>query len=442
MTDIKIITFASGKGGVGKTALAANYARLCSFRCRCLIIDFDFSNQGLSGLLHAYVHPNMQTSRDLFFGPEKAQGREVAKISDTLFFLPAYDPSDTERYSFLSNVVQSDYEHVVSGIAEICTRYSIEVVIIDCHGGLDTSSYFGFRLGSACVLVTEADIVTFNGTLELLDFYMIRTGNSAFREASISEGDQRPIVRDLFIVINRISTRFDYEDLLAAYREQIKENFGTHFNPSFDVFPHDPLLAASFSDYPFYVDLLPESVFVQKLEYLSEEVQEERPKVPGRGLLYRLFERKSRRSIRRLTRSADETRAQLTYTFLFLGQLVLVLILLNATLEDALSPRSAPIYAGRLAVTLMGTVIIALAAVADVSIGRFYRDRLRYEYRLFRKGVRGVETIFVMRLARLMFTRFMLLVFAFILISGFGTASVAMGVALYQGWMESILRFD
>jgi hypothetical protein len=46
-----VLAIASGKGGVGKTMLAAAIAKELSRRRRTLLVDLDFFNRGLAGLL-------------------------------------------------------------------------------------------------------------------------------------------------------------------------------------------------------------------------------------------------------------------------------------------------------------------------------------------------------------------------------------------------------
>jgi cellulose biosynthesis protein BcsQ len=50
-TEPEIVTFVSGKGGVGKTMLAVAFARELSHADKTLILDLDFFNRGLTGLL-------------------------------------------------------------------------------------------------------------------------------------------------------------------------------------------------------------------------------------------------------------------------------------------------------------------------------------------------------------------------------------------------------
>ena len=45
------VSFVSGKGGVGKTSLAANFALMARELAKTVFIDLDFQNQGATGLL-------------------------------------------------------------------------------------------------------------------------------------------------------------------------------------------------------------------------------------------------------------------------------------------------------------------------------------------------------------------------------------------------------
>jgi len=46
-----VVSFVSGKGGVGKTMLAVAFARQLSKKGKTLLLDLDYFNRGLTGLL-------------------------------------------------------------------------------------------------------------------------------------------------------------------------------------------------------------------------------------------------------------------------------------------------------------------------------------------------------------------------------------------------------
>jgi cellulose biosynthesis protein BcsQ len=139
------IAFASGKGGVGKTLLAANFAHCASTIQRTLLIDFDFQNQGASGLLARYLKVGCLNAFDLLTSNE-GQAASALEIRPNLFFAPAFDPSKSDRIasqlaSPLHSVTAETFDHALE-MALAAGNY--QLVIADCHGGLDDTSFAAF----------------------------------------------------------------------------------------------------------------------------------------------------------------------------------------------------------------------------------------------------------------------------------------------------------
>ncbi len=70
-----VIAFVSGKGGVGKTGLAANFGWICSRFAKTLLIDLDFQNQGLTGLFTPHAEFQDSSAVDAIIHAEA--GREL-----------------------------------------------------------------------------------------------------------------------------------------------------------------------------------------------------------------------------------------------------------------------------------------------------------------------------------------------------------------------------
>jgi len=168
------IAFVSGKGGVGKTLLAANFAFCSSTVQKTLLIDLDFQNQGASGLLAEHLKNNCLNAFDLLIAVQKDQ--QAINIRNNLYFLPAFDPSKIDRFGSQDRAA-FDAARIVDMNAifnKLIAEGQYELVILDCHGGLDEVSFSSFICSDVTFVVTEADKVTFSGTLELLDFYINR----------------------------------------------------------------------------------------------------------------------------------------------------------------------------------------------------------------------------------------------------------------------------
>ena len=139
------LAFVSGKGGVGKTFLVANMGRAIATSRRTILIDLDLQNQGLSGLLSSYLADDVvNAADDVVFATGAETDKTLIRITDNLWFIPAFSPS-SPRGSF-ANTMQ------VGGLAKklhdrveyLRTKYGAEVVILDCHGGLDNISFGAF----------------------------------------------------------------------------------------------------------------------------------------------------------------------------------------------------------------------------------------------------------------------------------------------------------
>src|SRR4051794_39865113 len=96
------IAFASGKGGVGKTLLAANFARLASTRLRCVLLDLDLQNQGSSGLLSGSLRPGCTNAFDMLNGGP-VDIENIIEISPQLWFIPSFEPNRTDRFALQLN---------------------------------------------------------------------------------------------------------------------------------------------------------------------------------------------------------------------------------------------------------------------------------------------------------------------------------------------------
>jgi hypothetical protein len=307
--------------------------------------------------------------------------------------------------------------------------------MLDCHGGLDTVSFASFALSDHTIVVSEPDKITFNGTLELLDYYeknwIDQSSRGLLDENTMVSGEGRlpassrgsiPTDKAIFL-LNRVSGHFSYDGLTKLYRSAIKatSSFAAQIIGPYIFIPSDTLLAQSLSQYPIYIELVPESLFCQKLELIYAQLFGTRPKVIGRSALYRLFERKRARSLQRQLRSIEERRTAAVYAFITMAQVGMLLGVVwlgfgavHAGPAEAKTgsnfmmgyPRLFGLGAGLISLGMLGTSWV------NVVVSKYYRDALRLEYRLFRRSRRLIVTIVLLRLIRLSGARLYLLLSA------------------------------
>jgi MinD-like ATPase involved in chromosome partitioning or flagellar assembly len=440
------IAFASGKGGVGKTLLAANFAHCASTIQRTLLIDFDFQNQGASGLLARYLKVGCLNAFDLLTSNE-GQAASPLEIRPNLFFAPAFDPSKSDRTSPLHSVTAETFDRALE---MVLAAGNYQTVIVDCHGGLDDTSFAAFISSDTTFIVTEADKVTFNGTLELLDFYISRAAalapeldvaDASDQSSAIAHDRDRVSSRISHIednkvrfLVNRVSGKYSYDVLSNLLSRQFYANIAAlrNMNQGFSFIPADPLAAESFSEHPFYVELMPEAILSQKIELLCLEIFGQPPKIAGRSKFYRLSDRIDPSKLQRVLRSSYEVRVQAVFSFIAVSQL-LFLCLGAVVLVAKLSPVEISDLNPLGSLTFLGLgLFLIYMATFNLSINGYYRDRMRYESRLHRYGGRDLSIAFSVRLVRLFLFRLVLLWLAVTFLFSGVTYIIVAVVALFS----------
>jgi cellulose biosynthesis protein BcsQ len=422
-TSVKTISFASGKGGVGKTLFAANLARLASTQLRCVLLDFDFQNQGSSGLLSRFLRPRCVNAFDLLSGSTLELDKLIF-INAQFAFIPAFDPNKTERFALQQNpmFVSLGLRSVHSTFENLLMPERFDLIIADCHGGLDDISFATFIESDCTLIITEVDKVTFNGTLELIDYYWTRArelnsqdASPVMNNAKIEERLLDVSQNKIRIVVNRVSGKYGFDSLINILSEQLYENLPElrEMNEGFTFFPFDPIVAESFSEYPFFVELLPEAIFSQKLELLHHDIFDTSPIIRGRGILFKYFEKLSPKKLRRRLTSAYEDRVRTVFTFTALMQILLIVgtaaiitmgVAGDLDKSDPVVPFSdivpkfpGPVFAG----TLLGSLFCLYMVRFYNRIIGYYRDRSRYEIRLWKRRARFTSMVFILKIITL-----------------------------------------
>jgi MinD-like ATPase involved in chromosome partitioning or flagellar assembly len=283
----QIISFVSGKGGVGKTSLAANFAWICGRVHKTILVDLDFHNQGATGLFLSRLSPDVLGSFELLEKGDFSRFNPT-QVEDSVFFVPAVTPFLPVDYSRVSKLL------IHPGLAErlrdfahyLMRDFSFDIVVLDCHGGLDSMSVAAYTNSNDTLVISEADTVAFNGTLELLDFYDTHAPTMVVTPAeAMMEGPQGQLTKQtaghgpthqlcqpgqISFVVNRLPSKYRFDDLDSTYKTLIANyNGDLTVRPSVLSFiPDESFLAESFGEYPFPIKLAPQSVVGRKLQLM------------------------------------------------------------------------------------------------------------------------------------------------------------------------------
>ncbi|TKJ34301.1 MAG: hypothetical protein CEE38_18535 [Planctomycetes bacterium B3_Pla] len=259
-----IVSFVSGKGGVGKTMLAVAFAKELSLGSPTLLIDLDFFNRGLSALLGS-KNPITTVPKPRFLRSNKTTEDDtwsVVKSTNNLYHItyPDLRPSEMRRFATLPVERLADaLKEFVQQTAEKC---GCSFVVLDCHGGPDNSSFAASIISDDTLLISEPDRVTFRGTLNFL-----RQLDTASDESDLQ----------IHLVFNKVVPHFSGFFLKTFYNRTIRSEFGGR--PLLGIFPLEVYLTKEFEKQPFLTKVYPNSLLAKKTRLMIHTLLASRRRV-------------------------------------------------------------------------------------------------------------------------------------------------------------------
>ena len=292
-----VISIVSGKGGVGKTLLAANFSYICSRFAKTVIIDLDFQNQGLTGLFAGYTDLNDVDALDLCENPDSLKEDDLNLLMDQLYFIPSVIGKAGVSQGKMKQLADSGFKTHLTKLVEILTsKFGFEIIVLDCHGGIDQVSLASFQVSDHTLMMAEADSVAFAGTLELINFY----------QSSMPEEDLKNFQK-VKIIINRLPSKYKWKSLQKIYGKYMEKQLG-RFSSDRGIFcyiPSDSLLAHSFGEYPFFVKLAKTSIFTKKLLFIVHSLFSDKFDLSGFKVFRRLSHPNYKNKIERVVKSSE-----------------------------------------------------------------------------------------------------------------------------------------
>lgn len=212
MSDCKVITLLSGKGGSGKTTVAISICKLLSdMGLRTLLIDFDFATDGASYFFKDRLKPRARALWDIIEeqGFQNSAPQDLlVNISDNFYFIPSRIVNKKGR-SYDSVAYNRDFlkETALEPIFSYAVRMNFDYVFIDCQAGFAISSSAAAQWAEMAVFVTEPDAISSDATDNLL----IQMGDSLpetrkylVNKIDVRDADTYRNMTDVFQTLNRL----------------------------------------------------------------------------------------------------------------------------------------------------------------------------------------------------------------------------------------------
>ena len=259
----QIIAISSGKGGVGKTLLSVNLARVLTWsEKRVLLVDLDLYNRGSTTLVadapiidHITVAGILELVQDqritrlTYAIAEKklVEGTDDSGNPISLYLFPSTSTSSIVQWDQYTYDISQLREFLHKVVRELTNKYNLDCIVFDCRPGPEPLFLAAAGISTEIILITEADIVTLNGNINL------------YKYLEEMYGDNSDVLRNIRFVINRIPKRQDVAHIEARYMRRLFDLFKT--GPILASIPFDDSVFQSFGQHRFVVDKLPNSSF-------------------------------------------------------------------------------------------------------------------------------------------------------------------------------------
>jgi len=270
----QIISISAGKGGVGKTLISVNLARTISWSGkRVLLIDMDLYNRGsttlvaeppitdkltVAGIMELALDRRITKLRKMIAEKELARANDDEGNPLPLFLMPSTVTSTIVDWAHHTYEIPKLRQFMAKFIQEIANKYDIDCVIFDCRPGPEPLFLAAAGLSTEVILVTEADIITLNGNINLYSYLA-----DVYKENS-------DVLRNVRFVINRLPKGQDLEHIEQRYMRRLYDLFKTR--PVLASIPFDSAIFESFGQHRFVVDQLPNSPFSRHIAGIAIEL--------------------------------------------------------------------------------------------------------------------------------------------------------------------------
>jgi MinD-like ATPase involved in chromosome partitioning or flagellar assembly len=286
----------AGKGGVGKTLIACNFARVISWSAPVVVVDLDLYNRGASALLvedgvtdefdtvDSLLRRSSKDTRD----PPSARGQRQElderlideALQDLSLLTVEPETSDSKPYYLLPSsltggpVSRLEYDVGVPSTRDFLLRlsralvakFNVRAIIFDCKAGPDPLALAVVGIATQTLLISEYNPITFDGTLNFHRHIAAQYGAADLVNSRIGP---------LNVVINKVPDKLDLT------KREVLDDLADRLIPLhlLDAIPFEDDVFQTFGDFKFVVDSRPMTTFTAKIARLAARLLDRMPSI-------------------------------------------------------------------------------------------------------------------------------------------------------------------
>jgi flagellar biosynthesis protein FlhG len=256
----KVISFSSGKGGVGKTTLVANLGQLWASRGKkVLLIDGDWNLGKLSICLGA----RPKWTVDQVIGGQIELSRAIHPVNENLSLLAS--PTGLLGFEELTDSIRNQLFFEIDSLSN-----DYDLVLFDHSSGVAKSVLEFAAASHQHVIVTTSEPTSYTDAYAIMKIL-----------------SKRFSIREFWLLVTMSPTSTDTFDVIGRFSELTRHNLDIRIH-LLDVFPWESGLSESVRRQKPYVTAFPKSELSQKFNRVCEKLDQSQAEIShGLRFFYR-----------------------------------------------------------------------------------------------------------------------------------------------------------
>jgi len=242
----KVVSFSSGKGGVGKTSLVANLGSLWASRGKkTLIIDADWT----LGKLGIAMGVRPQWTVEKVLSGQIALTDALEKVSENLYLLAS--PSGLLGFEELDETCRNQLYFEIENLHD-----QFDLILLDHSSGLHSSVTAFAAAAHQHVVVTTSEPTSYTDAYAIMKIL-----------------SQKYSVREFWLIVTMSHNSLETDKIMGRFMDVARSQLDVRVK-LLDIFPWEPRLSEAIRKQKAFTSLFPKDAFTGKLTDICRKMDD------------------------------------------------------------------------------------------------------------------------------------------------------------------------